>query len=92
MKTWSILLLSLSLGACATSPTMEDLEAQAWQTGDWSAVERREEALVRRAARRAENARLMCPDGTVSYCEQRVGTMECRCVSSRAIQDAFGWN
>ncbi len=92
MKTWSILLVSLLLGACATPPTMEELEAQAWQTGDWSAVERREEALARRAARRAQNASPACPDGAIQYCEERIGTMECRCVSSRAIRDAFGWN
>ena len=92
MKTWSILVLILFLGACATPPTMEELEAQAWQTGDWSAVERREDALARHAARQANSAGLACPNGAIEYCESRVGRMNCRCVSSRVIQNAFGWN
>jgi hypothetical protein len=92
MKTWSILLLSLFLGACATPPTMEELEAQAWQTGDWSAVERREDFLARRAARQARNTGPMCPDGTIEFCEQRAGDRSCACVSRRALKDAFGWD
>ena len=92
MKTWRILLLPLLLGACVTPPTMEELEAQAWQTGDWSAVERREDALARRAARQAQNASLMCPDGAIEYCEERIGELKCSCVSRVAIMDAFGWD
>ena len=92
MKTWSILLLSLFMGACVTPPTMEELKVQAWQTGDWTAVERREDALARRAARLAENAPLMCPEGTVEYCEERIGDQECFCVSRRALEEALGWN
>lgn len=41
MKVVSIFALFLLI-ACATRPTLEELEAEALATGDWAAVERRE--------------------------------------------------
>ena len=88
MKTRRLLILPLilALGACAPTQTLEELEFQALQTGDWSAVERRERAM----ARRAETAMLECPHGMISYCEDRIGETTCQCVSRRALDEFFG--
>lgn len=88
MKITCILLLALVAGACATSPTIEELEFEALRTGDWSAVERREKAVQRRAERR----RMSCPNGLVELCESRGGQSRCECVDRRAIDAMFGWN
>lgn len=89
MKTWGILILALSLGACATPPTMEELEAQAWLTGDWTAVERREDAMARREARRADSTNAVCDYGLVAYCETDLGTRRCTCVNHDTMRRVF---
>ncbi len=88
MKTTSILILALLAGACATPPTLEELEFEALRTGDWSAVERRERAMARRAAREP----VSCPEGQIQFCETRVGDRSCQCVGRRDIDMLFGWN
>lgn len=92
MKTWSILILVMALAACAAPPTMEELEATAWQTGDWTAVERREDALVRRAERRMARQVPQCPSGTAAYCVERLGDRTCSCVSRKTFESIIGWN
>ena len=88
MKIACILILALVAGACAAPPTLEELEFEALQTGDWSAVERREKSIERRA----ERHRMSCPNGLIEYCESRGGPGRCECVDRRAIDALFGWN
>lgn len=87
MKITSILILALLAGACAAPPTLEELEFEALRTGDWTAVEQRERAMARRAARQP----VSCPDGQIEFCETRVGERSCQCVGPRAIDALFGW-
>lgn len=61
------------LCACAQVKTLEELEREAMETGDWSAVEKREKKLAEQQARREAGCRgtetLMCDHiGGVSRC------------------------
>jgi starvation-inducible outer membrane lipoprotein len=85
MKTTGILLLVLTLGACVSVPTLEELEHQAMLTGDWSAVEARERRIAHRSARQGPG----CPSGTVAYCEQQVSSERCTCVDHSALSAIF---
>ena len=85
MKGLGIFILVLMLGGCAAAPTLEELEDQALLTGDWSQVEKRERTIARRKAEEP----LDCANGYVSYCEIRIATTRCSCVSRAAMRDAF---
>jgi hypothetical protein len=88
MKTSCIVILTLVFAACATPPTLEELEFQALQTGDWSAVDRRERAL----SRRTKDHGLDCPKGLTTYCSEVLGRQQCSCVSRETVESLFGWN
>jgi hypothetical protein len=69
------------LAGCAAAPTMEELEAEALQTGDWAKVEQRELAQTRRMGRpQAE-----CPEGYALLCKSAadVADEDCKCVSRK---------
>ena len=85
MKAIGNLILILMLGGCAAAPTLEELEDQALLTGDWSQVEKRERTIARRQA----GEPLGCANGYVSYCETRIATTRCSCVSRSAIREMF---
>ncbi len=85
MKAIGNLILILMLGGCAAAPTLEELEDQALLTGDWSQVEKRERTIARRQA----GEPLACAKSYVSYCETRIATTRCRCVSRSAMRDMF---
>lgn len=76
---------ALTLSACGSFQSMEELERQAMLTGDWSAVEQRERVLARREQQRGQQ----CPSGYVSYCQKYVGRSECRCISNDAMRDVL---
>ena len=80
VKALSILLMFLLCG-CAASRA--DLFEQAQRTGDWSLVNKRDEAIDRREARR----RPSCRTGTIKFCTGRPGNESCSCVSTSKIQD-----
>ena len=80
VKAISIIFLFL-LSGCATSTA--DLIEQAQLTGDWSLVDKREEARDRREARRGPS----CPSSTMKYCVGSPGRKSCSCVSTSKIQD-----
>lgn len=84
MKGIIILMLALLVG-CAEVTTLEDLELAAMQSGDWSAVERRERAV----ARRAQRSRTDCPSGSIPVCEQRPGETRCHCTSQDDVRAIF---
>jgi hypothetical protein len=75
MKILSVLALILMAG-CTVSPTMDELEAQAMLTGDWSAVERRENSVARRKFRIGGD----CPPNHMNYCQTGMGDTSCSCI------------
>jgi len=81
MKYWA-LFLALCLMGCAPVKSLEELELEAMQSGDWSAVDQRERILARRAAQRG----LQCPSGHISYCESFAGDSRCACVSGEQMR------
>jgi len=82
MKLAGVIILCL-LAACAAKPTMEELEAEASITGDWSAVEKREK-MNRRMGVQDER---QCEPGYMLMCNKRSAQEICSCVrpSDRAI-------
>ena len=80
-----ILLLALCLTGCVQTATLDELKAEAMQTGDWSEVERREKII----ARRIESRGVSCPIGYSSYCENFALEQRCACVPSEQLRDIF---
>ena len=80
MKIATVLVLFVLVG-CAAQPTMDELETQAFITGDWSAVESRERAIARRALRSSRN----CPAGYVTYCEESFSSSRCSCLKRDSL-------
>jgi len=82
MKLTGVIILCL-LAGCATKPTLDELEAEASITGDWSAVEKRER-MNRRMGVQDER---QCESGFMLMCNKRSAKEECSCVrpSDRAI-------
>ena len=78
MKVLGLALTVLLLAGCGTTISMEELEKQAFLTGDWSAVEKRERAIERRRLRRGH----YCPDGAIAVCEGMGGISRCSCVEA----------
>ena len=76
-----ILLLLVVLTGCASRPSLEKLEDEAGKTGDWTAVERREELDKKRLEATAPGCTVglskKCveePSGIVCYCRRPVDT------------------
>lgn len=67
----------LCLAACASGPTLSQLEDEALATGDWSKVEAREQ----RAKLREQRPTLSCANGKIAYCESHLDPDVCRCTS-----------
>ena len=74
-----LLVFIVILAACASEPSLEELEDQAMVSGDWSAVERREQI---QKDLRGESAQ-RCPDRHTIVCEQMGASEKCTCVPSR---------
>jgi hypothetical protein len=79
MKALSVLLVLFLVG-CSNQPTLDELEAEALQTGDWTAVEEREK-LLRRTGRLSDSE---CPSGTLQMCVDDMGSETCRCLPPSA--------
>ena len=85
-----VLLGVLILTGCISAPTLEQLETQAFLTGDWSAVERRHRIIAKRAARRTI---IQCPAGSVAVCRKRMGQENsCGCVKDEQIRALLSWH
>lgn len=80
-----LLAVIMILGGCAASVPMAELERQAMLTGDWSAVEKRERQLARRAERNGPG----CGRGFVSYCVDTGGYDRCTCITGQNLRDMF---
>ena len=83
MKALGLVLLCCLLGGCGTYHTLEELEAQALVTGDWSAVEQRERILAKRRQRHAQ----VCPTGKTLFCEQWGATEKCTCMKGADLRN-----
>ena len=83
MKVLGLVLLCCLLGGCGTYQTLEELEQQAYLTGDWSAVEQRERII----AKRRQQTGLMCPSGKTRYCERWGATERCACMNRDSLRD-----
>ena len=81
MKILSVLVLILMAG-CTVSPTMDELEAQAMLTGDWSVVEKREQSIARRKFRNGGD----CPHNYMKYCESGLGEKRCTCIKRDSFE------
>ena len=81
----AMLVALVLLAGCAGVTPMEQLEANALLTGDWSQVERRERML----ARRNLHSYMQCPPGTTGYCETSIGEQRCGCLRSEEIRSMF---
>jgi len=85
MKGMALLVLLL-LGGCGTYTSLEQLEATAMLTGDWSEVDKRERIIQRRKLRAGHQ----CPVGMVSVCQAGATLSRCSCVKSDAIRSLLG--
>ncbi len=86
MRNFTVLMACLLLGSgCA--PSMEQLIKEAHESGDWSQVEKWQDAEVRRQARRTP----LCADGLVSACSgsEKLTNRECACVRKDALTRAL---
>jgi len=79
METWLrfIYLCALALVVgCAPRPPLEQLEDEAMITGEWTAVERREELIKKRLESTAPG----CPRGEVKKCIEEQSGIQCYCL------------
>ena len=75
----------LVLGGCSGYQTLEQLEEQALVSGDWSAVEKREELIARQAQRNGPE----CPRGFTAYCESGAFEQRCSCVNRNQLRSTL---
>ena len=85
MKGMALLILIL-LGGCGTYTPLEQLEATAMLTGDWSEVEKRERIIARRELRSGT----LCPSGTVNVCQPGAAGNRCTCMQSDMVRTLLG--
>jgi hypothetical protein len=72
-----IILFALAIVVgCATQPSLEELEDEATNSGDWIAVERREEIVKKDLESRGPG----CLKGLNKYCIEEQSGIECYCV------------
>ena len=81
-----IIILSLVLLAgCGTYTPLEQLEANALVSGDWSAVEQRE----RLRARRKSSSGIQCASDMIEFCTTAASGVRCQCVEARVLRSLF---
>ena len=85
VKGLVMVLALLLVAGCSSFVSMEQLEAEAMLTGNWSAVESRERIIHRRNLRSS----LQCPPGSIGYCEMDFGQGNCTCVEAEIIRSMF---
>ena len=77
MKTLAIVALIFLVG-CAGRPTLQQLEAEASVSGDWTAVEKRERMAERMSARTG----IECANGLTYICHKEASRNDCSCESA----------
>jgi len=81
MKTLAIVALIFLVG-CAGRPTLEQLEAEASTTGDWTEVEQRERMIERMRVQTEPE----CKEGYFYYCRVKGAQEICSCEPTRDAQ------
>jgi hypothetical protein len=76
-----MILALLFVAGCSAYVPLEQLEAEALVTGDWSKVDERQRIIARRNLRSS----ISCPPGTIGYCEVDAGAPRCSCVEKEII-------
>ncbi len=87
-----ILLSLVAVVSCVSHPSLEELEDEASQTGDWTVVERREELDKERLELSAPGCSVGlnkyciedsagCPDSPNVLCTEEVSNIICYCMS-----------
>lgn len=71
-----VLFTLVIVAACTSRPTLEQLEDEANTTGDWTAVERREELTKKRLESTAPG----CPSRHVKKCFEEQSGIQCYCL------------
>jgi hypothetical protein len=69
------------LAGCSGFIPLEQLQADALRTGNWSLVEQRERLLERRKI----HGFMQCPPGYIGYCQEDFGRKGCSCVESAVV-------
>ena len=82
VKFVGILALCLLVG-CSTRPTIEELEAEALDTGDWSAVEKRQRMDEKWGVVKSDSA---CRGDKVEICQTKSKQEFCDCVSPHDLR------
>jgi hypothetical protein len=75
MKFLILCMLMIVVG-CSARPTLEQLEDEANTTGDWTAVDRREDVIKMRRETTAPG----CPVGLSKRCYEAHTGIECYCI------------
>ncbi len=71
-----ILCTLMTVVGCAARPTLEQLEYEANTTGDWTAVDRREDVIKTRRETTAPG----CPVGLSKKCFEAHSGIQCYCI------------
>lgn len=84
-KIAAMLVLAVLFGGCSGNyMTMQELEADALVTGDWSAVERRQRLMMLR-----RGGAPACPVGYVANCVDYGTDRRCSCVDQATFRNAM---
>jgi hypothetical protein len=75
MKIVLLIVLTIIVG-CAQRPTLEELEDKAITSGEWDAVERREEVTKESLESRAPG----CPPKQNKHCVEEQSGIQCYCL------------
>ena len=76
------LMVAISAG-CASRASMDELEQEAMQTGDWSAVEQRQRIDRRRGLNNPDNA---CDHDSILHCSKKGVRETCECVTPNVVR------
>lgn len=78
---YACMLMLCFLAGCAGQLSLEQLEAEAARTGDWSEVEKREALIAKRKEREGPD----CAEGLTKACYNHMSGDRCECVSPRSV-------
>ena len=82
MKIVGIMALCLLVG-CTARPTIDELEAEALETGDWAAVEKRERMDKKWGVVKTDS---VCRGDKVEICYTKSAQEFCECVSPHDLR------
>ena len=75
MKILSVLFVCTLVG-CGGQRTLDELENEALNSGDWTEVEKREQLLARKSESQGQD----CPEGLTNICFEQGIKASCECL------------